>query len=738
MNENTNKKFDLVVEIRRFIRASLKAWMVYAIAIVAVVLITLAYAFVRKPGTEVNASLMLPPETSQNSGMLALSDIASSFSMGDMFGASNIDNEIAVMQSHTVYDRTVRQLGLNINYLEKERMLRTIPAYDRAQLHLSVDPAVADTFRYSLMFIIWPDSKGRNFEIEIRNTALDTRIAKLKDVTLPADIKTPFADFRLEKTAFFNEEEVYPKFLITYDSYNVSAQNLGGFVSIFAPNKKTDIISMSTIISDPNFGKKLLSTIIDNYNWLRNDQLAQTQRDNLEFVENRLVTLETELNDAQSAVQQFKEKNKITEPGTAASMLIHKAATLDGQIASTTTYNEILRMTRDFIANPANDRKMIPSMSVTTLSSTDTPSSVGAIEQYNILVLKLNEELSRVNTSNSTIETLEKQLSMLRANICESITRTLENSNVRLASMNRQNNETLSKMGTIPELEREYIDLERDVMLKQQLYLFLLKQREDARMGLTKKMDALITLDEPFIVAKTPGLKPKMLAMVLFFFSMVGAAAWIFFRKMPRTPLGSSEAVADASTVPVLAEIANAPLAGINMLRTDLRAILDPLGAKNIMVTTLGQASMPLASELASAFARAGHSTVLVDASFSGQNSVSGTSVAEICAGASCDATKEAAPNLHMIPSGSTERAVADIIASPAFAALVKRLGQRFDYVVIASPAIAEGSGAYALAADVDITLTAVDAHSATPTDLEFLGSLRRQGRFPRLSIVIA
>lgn len=247
MNENTNKKFDLVVEIRRFIRASLKAWMVYAIAIVAVVLITLAYTFVRKPGTEVNASLILPPETSQNSGMLALSDIASSFSMGDMFGASNIDNEIAVMQSHSVYDRTVRQLGLNINYLEKERMLRTIPAYDRAQLHLSVDPAVADTFRYSLMFIIWPDSKGRNFEIEIRNTALDTRIAKLKDVTLPADIKTPFADFRLEKTAFFNEEEVYPKFLITYDSYNVAAQNLGGFVSIFAPNKKTDIISMSTI-----------------------------------------------------------------------------------------------------------------------------------------------------------------------------------------------------------------------------------------------------------------------------------------------------------------------------------------------------------------------------------------------------------------------------------------------------------------------------------------------------------
>ena len=119
MNENTNKKFDLVVEIRRFIRASLKAWMVYAIAIVAVVLITLAYTFVRKPGTEVNASLILPPETSQNSGMLALSDIASSFSMGDMFGASNIDNEIAVMQSHSVYDRTVRQLGLNINYLEK-------------------------------------------------------------------------------------------------------------------------------------------------------------------------------------------------------------------------------------------------------------------------------------------------------------------------------------------------------------------------------------------------------------------------------------------------------------------------------------------------------------------------------------------------------------------------------------------------------------------------------------------
>ncbi len=738
MNENTNKKFDIAVEIRRFVRASLKGWKIYALAVGAAVLITLAYIFIRKPATEVNASLMLPPETGQNSGMLALSDLASSFSMGDMFGASNIDNEIAVMQSHTVYERTVRQLGLNINYLEKERILRTIPAYDRAQLHLSVDPAVADTLRYTLFFIIKPDSKGEKFEIEIRNASIDKRIAKLKDVTLPADIKTPFADFRLEKTAFFNEKDVYPKFLITYDSYNVAAQGLTSFVEVFAPNKKTDIISMSTITPDPDFGKKLLSTIIDNYNWLRNDQLAQTQRDNLDFVENRLATLETELNDAQAAVQQFKEKNKITEPGTAASMLIHKAASLDAQIASTSTYNEILRMTRDFIANPANDRKMIPSMSVTTLSSTETPSSVGAVEQYNILILKLNEELSKVNTSNSTIETIEKQLSMLRANICESITRTLENSNVKLASMNRQNNETLGKMGTIPELEREYIDLEREVMLKQQLYLFLLKQREDARMGLTKKTEALLTLDEPFIVAKTPGMKPKMLAMILLFFGIVGAAAWIFFRKMPHTPLGSSDAVTGASTVPVLAAIDKDPLAGINMLRTDLRAILDPIEAKNIMVTTLRRDSMPVATELASAFARAGHKTVLVDASFANHTAAAACpSLVDICAGtAQCD-TKAASGNLHMIASGTTDLATADLIASPAFAVLVKRLDSQFDYVVIASPAIAEGSGAYALAADADLTIAAVDARATTSSDLEFLGELRRQGRFPRLSIVI-
>ena len=738
MNDKANKKFDLAVEIRRFVRASLKGWKIYALAIVAAALLTFAYAFVRKPATEVNATLILPPEISQNAGMLALSDLASSFSMGDMFGASNIDNEIAVMQSHSVYERTVSQLGLNISYLEKERMLRTLPAYGQSQLRLSVDPVVADTLRYTLMFIIRPDSKGEKFDIEIRNASVDKKIDKLKDVTLPADIKTPFADFRLEKTAFFNSDDVFPKFTILFDSYNVAAQNLTGVVNIFAPSKKTDIISMSTITPDPDHGKKLLSAIIDNYNWVRNEQLAQTQRDNLEFVENRLVTLETELNDAQTAVQQFKEKNKITEPTTDATLLIQKSAALDVEIASTSTYNEILRMTRDFIADPANDRKMIPSMSISTLSSTETPSSVDAIEQYNALILKLNEELSKVNTSNSTIETIEQQLSMLRANICESITRTIENTNVKLASITRQNNETLGRMGTIPELEREYIDLEREVMLKQQLYLFLLKQREDARMGLTKKTEALITLDQPFIVAKTPGLKPKMLALILLVFGMAAAAAWVFFRKMPRTPFGSSNAVADASQVPVLTS-SGSTTAGISMLRTDLRAILDPIGAKNIMITTLGPGSVPMALSLAKAFARAGHSTVLVDATFAGlaESAHGCPSLAEICAGtARCD-TKETSGNLHMITSGPAESDAADILSSPAFAALVKRLDDKFDYVVIASPAIAEGSGAYALAANTDLTLVAIDANSATPSDLEFMGGLRQQGRFPRLSVVI-
>lgn len=755
MNNNNKTNIDLAVEIRRFIRASLRSWKIYAAAVVGVILLTLAYAFVRKPATEINASLMLPPEVAQNSGMLALSDLASSFSLGDMFGASNIDNEIAVLSSHAVLERTVRQLGLNISYLEKERILRTLPAYEHAQLHLSVDPAIADTLRTSLRFVLKPDSKGEKFDIEVKNISLDTKITNLQDVTLPADIKIPYGDFRIEKTEYFNTTDVFPKFVIYYDSYNYAAQSLGSEIEIFAPNKKTDVISLSVITPVPSFGKTLLSSIIDNYNWLRNDQLAENQRNNLDFIENRLSSLEIELNAAQTAVQEFKEKNKVTNPESDAARLIHKAASLDGHIESILTYNEILRMTRDFLSDPANDRKMIPSMSVTTLSSTETPSSVGAIEQYNALILKLNEELSRVNTTNSTIETLEKQLAMLRANICESVSRSLANSNIRLASATRQNDETLGLISTFPELEREYVDLQRNVILKQQLYLFLLKQKEDAQMGMTKKINALITLDTPYAVAKAPGMKPKMLGIILLFLSFVGVAAWVFLRKMPRTPIGDTTAVATRSGMPVMATLTKgaSPTEPYNpesmrMLRSNLCAILAPIDAKKIMVTSLRTQAHPaeVAAALASSLADSGHRTLLVDAT--SDDTITGLyplpggapTLASLCADkhmANPDSiAPTSVPGLYLLPSGCSGNE-ADLLASPRFTELTKYLSDKFDYIIIASPLIAEGSGAYALAPVVDLTLVAVATSTVTPDDLKILSSLREQGRFPRLSLAI-
>lgn len=763
--KNDNKtKVDMAVELRRFVRASLRNWKLYAAAVVAAALLSVAYMFVRKPATEINANLMLPPEVTQSSaGLLALSDLASSFSMGDIFGSSNVDNEIAVLSSHSVLERTVRQLGLNIAYLEKERILRTLPAYDRAQLHLSVDPAIADTIRHTLMFIVWPDDKGEKFDIEIRNATLDTKIAKLRDVALPADIKLPHGDFRLEKTEYFNTTDVFPKFVICYDSYNAAAQALASEIEIFAPNKKTDIISMSVITSDPAFGKNLLSSIIDNYNWLRNHQLAETQRNDLEFIEKRLVSLGMELDTAQTAVQEFKVKNKITEPEIDASILIQKAATLDAKIASTSTYNEILRMTRDFIADPANDRKMIPSMSITTLSSNETPSPetpspVGAIEQYNGLILKLNEELSKVNTSNSTIETIEEQLAMLRANICESISRTLANSNVALAAITRKNNETLGRMGSMPELEREYINLERNVILKQQLYLFLLKQKEDAQMGMTKTSDALITLDQPYALTKTPGIKPAILCIILLFLGFVAVAILVFRRKMPQTPIGNLDAMAKYSSVPVLGTLAKEPLAekpftpaSVRMLRSDICAILNPIGAKTVMTTSVHTqaGSADVAAAIASSMADSGHRTLLVDAT-SGDSatgpmfaiSPSAPTLASICRDkhtASPDAIAATAiPGLHLLPSGCADDNAADLLASPRFAGLMKELSDDFDYIIIASQSISEGSGAYALASVVDLTLVAADAGTTTPDDLAFLSSLREQGRFPRLSLAIS
>ena len=116
------------LDLRRHIRAIKqgKWWFLGSILFFG----TLAIFYYAKhmPQYVINSSMLLEDE-SDGGGSLkkagGMAQMMRTFSVGG-FGSASIDNEIEIVKSHDVMMRTVKTLGLNRTYLEKDGLKKEI------------------------------------------------------------------------------------------------------------------------------------------------------------------------------------------------------------------------------------------------------------------------------------------------------------------------------------------------------------------------------------------------------------------------------------------------------------------------------------------------------------------------------------------------------------------------------------------------------------------------------------
>lgn len=758
-NSNEGRKPNMMFEAIRFVKACFKNWIAFVVCLVVVMTLAAVYILVSNPKNEVTAQLMLPPESSPG-GMLALSDMMGNFSMGDMFGGSSTDNEVAMIQSHSVFEKTARDLKLNIAYFQSKYFMDWLQVYDQqVRIRMDVDPAIADTITMPLVFKLRENGSGK-FSISVKRK--NKTIYKASDVDLPATVPTAYGSFTFTKTPAFDDPALHiSRFNFTFTSYNAAAQSYVKMVPVFAPSKKTDFICMSFACHNTDFGKKLLNTIIDNYNLICNSQKNDKNAINLNFVDKRIASLENELAVAETSMQKFKEANKIMEPELDAGALLQKDMEMEASLLNVQTENEVLKMTRDFLLDSKNDGEFIPELGgILKLGTNDD--GVSAIDKYNELVLNVKSRDIRMNDTEGDYaqEFNLMHIKMLKNNILASINRAIAASDTRLAELKRSAGETTSRISAMPAAEREYIGLERDLIVKQQLYLFLLKQKEESEMSLAKVVPSLLTIDAPYTVTEPSGLTPKLVIALAFFLSIFLGMAYVFLLKLKNQPFGSATGLQDALDSPVFASVdvstSDMPVLdpgnqgeSIRNLRAVLMPVLAKAGGNALLVTSAkqGEGKTYVASNLAASLALAGYSTVLVNGDLRGdeepiKTTRPGASLCSLIEGAHTPADIETcsvgASRLYFVPAGvDASHNPADVLSSPSLASVMDSLKKAFDFVVVDSTDITEYSDTYSFAPCVDVTALVARVGVTTPVQTAADNDIFKAGRLPRIGMVV-
>ncbi len=746
MEENNAQTPSFNFDFIAFCKLCLKQWKWFAI-IGFVMACYGAYTYLNnKPQARVVASVMLP-EQNGNSGMVL--SLAKNFSFGDMFGgSSSTENESMVLGSYDQYLRTTHKLGLNVGYAYKGRL-----TWKSAQLNSPIKvqfaQSIADTLSIGHTFEIKKNSEGR-FDFKIK---LFKKKFEFKNQTMPCTLKLPTGEFTFSATEFYKPKK-QSDFKVFIRSYNDAAQALAKSVKISIPSKKADFLSLSYLTYEPDFGILLLSTIIESYNDIATSQKDELNNRTLHMVNERLKSLTKELGASEIEIEAFKKQNNLTDIESDAKLMLEQAGTYENSLLVAQTENAIIKNTRDFINNPDNRYQLIPSLS-SSVQLAGKASSTGAsaneaIAEYNKLVLERMKMMTSAKNNNATLRLLDEQLDALLSNIKESVERAYINSNIALKDVRSKAGSMKSGINSYPTLEREFIAMKRKQLVQEQLYLFLLKQREETLISLSTGSQICVTIDKPHKLTKSVGMGPIKRVFIYGIIGVILAAALVFILKYLKVGFFNLNGLKKALTVPVMGEISGRPddmkvdvTPGTAQTRADVIFTLERIKGKRVLVSApaSGQGSGFAALSLAASLAEIGKKVILINADFRSDDLANnGQSLADFTEG-NASLSSIICPNymnipgLDGVPAGQSDFP-ARVLASQRMNELVDSFTAQYDYIVIAGAELGTYSETFALAPVVDLTLMTLRTGVATPADLKSVNALAAAGRFPNIAVI--
>jgi uncharacterized protein involved in exopolysaccharide biosynthesis len=84
---------------------------------------------------------------------------------------------------------------------------------------------------------------------------------------------------------------------------------------------------------------------------------------------------------------------------------------------------------------------------------------------------------------------------------------------ITVNNLTNKDSEIKSKIGEIPTIERDYIQLKREQELQQTIYIFLLEMREQTGVKGVSLLPKLQVIDEPYVINKP--VEPNLLKVAI-------------------------------------------------------------------------------------------------------------------------------------------------------------------------------------------------------------------------------
>lgn len=732
------------VNIREVLQRYTYHWPLFILFFIILMAVALFYFKVKKQTYEVTATLQIqddskdPNKPSENKSALEQLNLISPPKL--------VENEMEILKSVSLVNKVVYDLKLWVNYTRTTKLVKEENLYKRSPVDFIMvsKKGIMTPARFTIL-------------IKDKNTFLIKRSdGKFTQFKFGQLLQNNFGSWQLLPTNLIDEH--------IGSTINITLTDPEVVGSAYQSALKVDLIdklasTVSATVSDQvvERGKDFLNDLIKRYDEANREEINNLTQNTLDFIDNRLKSLQSELSQAEGQVAVFQSSH--------ASPDINKES--DVAMASNMRNDEALSQVNVNLEVVNNIEKYVNSPGTTNMPSTfgvNDASLDGLISTLSQLEIEHARLASSIPESNPIFEPINQQIKVARQAISEKVRNMKQALLAQKRSLEGNAQRYTSSLRSTPVESRAFASLERDKTVKDDLVTYLLKKREEVKLSYATMLANARLVDSAY---ELPGnivkkYAPFGIAMALSFLLPVGI---VFGRGAIKNVILYSREITKESDVPVLAELsferAKSPIVVLDRtmfaiaeefrtLRTKLHYLHGKAEKGRVTLVTSSvsnEGKSFIASNLAVTIAASGRKTAILEMDLRKPRISAIFDVDDKHAGISNYLNGETTetriiqklakyPNLDVLGSGDFYSNPSELLEQPRLDTLIQWLREHYDDIIIDTPPVSIVTDAIIVAKQADVTLYAVRQAFTSKSLLGFIKSINDDQHFPKLNAI--
>ena len=734
----------------------------FALSIVIALLIAVIY--VRStPKTYSRSATILIKDDKKGAG-----GISEAAAFQDMFsvGSNSVYNEIGIIKSRRLMMRVVEQLKLETNYQIKNG-LRPKDLYTSSPIEIEYLDGVAKEGQFVLTITLLGDNKARMAysESTIMPDGDIVESEMVDDILLDSEIEFIYGKVKVKPTLFMSSEYVGKQINITKSDTKDVAKLYGAALSVESNDKQSTLTTLSIIDTNPYRAEDIINTLINVYEISSIDDKNGVLNSTIAFIADKVNTLEKGLKLIDSDIEAYKKSNKLTDISSVSSMYLQNYSRIDAEALGLENQLNIANYMKEYLKNNSNQTELIP-----INIGINNGGIESQIAKYNEAMAMRNKLLTNSTPNNPIVQNLQTSLVSMRSSILSAVDNLIASLKIQVQKYNTEEQKSSSKIANVSSQQKYMINVERQLKIKEELYLYLLKKQEESEIQLTTTESNCIVVDvaDGSISAVAP--KKVQITLIAFILGLIFPAVWLYVRSLLNTSVCTQKDIKDVVDIPFVGEL---PLERMkdekqnivvedgnrNVINEAFRILRDNIDMMNIADEGKGKVILttsfnPVAgktfitSNLAITMSLSNSNVVLLDIDLRKASLTKRFGFDKKQAGVSTylsgkiDTIDEIInrygnSRLDIISSGALPPNPSELLKSDRFGKLIAELKQRYDYIII-------DSAPYGLVTDVsmcakyaNLTLLAVRSEKFDKRQLPVLAELYQSNKLPNLCIIL-